>query len=700
MGLALAICGVLAIAQNSSIGGAATNGLGAPGNSVKASGATEAIKSDKAVVVVATGIAPRALAIDPRANVFVTNATAPNRIFTLTGLADLAASGGTSPVGTARLALVAGDGKAGSLGDGGNATGAQFDLKLDSWVRRSGIAVSGDGTIFVADTLNATIRRITGSDSSEPGIVRSIAGRWASKQNVALGEPLGLALDRAGNLYLADYTAGAIDFVPDAVASSAQEEQVQVLAHVLAPASLALTTDGSRAFVASPDTDAVFEIETQTRAIRSVSAFPLQKGEGGEAKSACAGLGPGAQQEASPPAVCPAGIAVDGAGNLFVADANAGSILRVDAQTGQLTTAATGLAAPGEIGFDPSGNLYVAEQGANRIVKFVSMGQGTGNLTITMPNPLPPPPAPRVCPQTGPFDFCDEPTGGSTGEQAFTLTNNGSAAVSGLAISFTGANPGDFQATSNTCGTSLAAGASCTINVEFSPTATGARSAVLTVTDTTSANDQGTANVTGTGDDYELTLNGSPMEQSVVQGGTIKFNFNITPDAVFGGDVTIVCPTNLPALSTCTPSASAVTVTPGTAASFSVTFATTYNGITGGYPGNGWVPGELPRKPRDRNGPSAPLAVVAMVTLMGFAAAFARRWSRRWEKIRRVRPAAICAAAALLLVCGIAWLGGCKKHSIPPGLNTPAGSTNLTIQGTAQNAGRGITITLDVVGPG
>jgi len=703
-GLALATCCVLAIAQNSSPGDSIANEQGAAGAYAKPGSSTEGIKSDKSIVVVATGIAPRALAIDPRTNVFVTNASASNRVFTLTGLTELA-SGNANPAATARLALFAGSGVAGSLGDGGNAVGARFDLKLDSLVKRSGVAVGSDGTMFVADTLNSTIRRIAGSDSSEPGIVRSIAGRWAAKQSVALSEPLGLALDRAGNLYVADYAIGAIDVVADAVESTAQEERVQVLAHVMSPASIALTPDGSKVFVASPDTGAVFEIDTQTRAIRSLSAFPPQKTGAGEVKSACGGgsMGsqPASQQAAAVAAVCPAGIAADGAGNVFVSDANAGSILRLDAETSQLTTAATGLAAPGEISFDAGGDLYVAEQGANRIVKFVSMGQATSNLTITVPNPLPPPPAPRVCPQTAPFDFCDEPTGGSTGEQAFTLTNSTSAAVSGIAISFTGANPGDFQATSNTCGTSVAGnGGFCHINVEFVPTATGSRAAVLNVTD--SAGDTATASVTGTGDDYQFALNGSPMEQSVIQGGVIKFNFNIKPDAVFGGDVAIICPTNLPSLTTCTPNATMVTVTPGAAASFTVTFATTYNGVTGGFPTNGSIPGvRIPRDPGDRNWPGALMATasIAALALIGFALVFARRrlgWSGMDGHVR----ATAIGAVALLLICGVAWLSGCKKSSVPASLNTPAGSTTLTIQGTAQNAGRGITITLDVVGRG
>jgi sugar lactone lactonase YvrE len=690
----------VAIAQRSSLTATSLAANPTRFDNAKAGNALPGIESDKTVAVVATGLAPRALAIDPRGNLLLTNAAAPNRIFMLAGLPEL----GEAPseeANPAALALMAGNGVAGSLGDGGNALAAQFDLKLDSPVMRSGIAATADGTTFVADTLNATIRRISGSDSSEPGIVRSIAGRWASNQNIVLVEPLGVALDRAGNLYIADRAGGAIDVLPAATSSSPGDQPIPALAHVALPASVALTVDGSKAFVASPDLGAVFQIETQARVIRSLAAFPPEKPSvNGEAVSVCASRG---SPEKEHPLVCPAGLAVDGGGNLFVADQNSGSILRLDAKTSLLTTAATGLRSPGDISFDSSGNLYVAEQGAERILKFVSMGEDPSTLTITAPPALPPPPAPRSCPPpasivpVNSFNFCDQPTGGATPTQAFLLTNNGSVAVTGLEMSFVGAYPGDFQAPSNTCGTSLAAGASCTINVDFGPTGSGSRYASLSVSD--AAGDSATANVTGTGDDYELELNASPMEQSVVQGGTLNFNFTITPDAVFGGVVTIVCPSNIPFLSTCTPSASTVTVTPGTPAQFTVTFRTTYNGILGSSPSNGSVPAFLIR--RDRNIPSAPASTVGgLVMLVGLAAfAFLWAWSRFSSDGRPLRAKAV-PIATLLLTFALASLGGCKHGGVAADLNTPPGSTNLIIQGTAQDAGRGISIILDVVGRG
>jgi hypothetical protein len=80
------------------------------------------------------------------------------------------------------------------------------------------------------------------------------------------------------------------------------------------------------------------------------------------------------------------------------------------------------------------------------------------------------------------------PTGVNFGNQAvgtksltkyITLSNKGSVAVS---ITSMGTNLGDF-AESNNCGTSVAAGAKCTIAVTFTPSVTGARSAILSIND-------------------------------------------------------------------------------------------------------------------------------------------------------------------------------------------------------------------------
>ena len=80
---------------------------------------------------------------------------------------------------------------------------------------------------------------------------------------------------------------------------------------------------------------------------------------------------------------------------------------------------------------------------------------------------------------------------------AFTLSSTGTAPLTITRISLVGANPGQFTITSNTCGATLAVGATCTINVAFSPVGAGARTATLQVIDNAPTSPQ-TATLTGT----------------------------------------------------------------------------------------------------------------------------------------------------------------------------------------------------------
>jgi hypothetical protein len=78
--------------------------------------------------------------------------------------------------------------------------------------------------------------------------------------------------------------------------------------------------------------------------------------------------------------------------------------------------------------------------------------------------------------------FGAQNVGTSSPTQTVTLLNPGTATLNISSIALSGTNAGDFAQTNN-CPASLAAGASCTINVTFTPTSAGARSASITVTD-------------------------------------------------------------------------------------------------------------------------------------------------------------------------------------------------------------------------
>src|SRR5207237_919784 len=129
----------------------------------------------------------------------------------------------------------------------------------------------------------------------------------------------------------------------------------------------------------------------------------------------------------------------------------------------------------------------------------------------------------------GSLAFSTQQVGTTSPSQPVTLTNNGSSSLSITSIAITGSNSSDFAQTTN-CGSSVARGASCTINVTFSPTATGTRSASLTVTDNDSGSPQ-IASLTGSG----VTASGSAptlvqVRNNIDTSGTAfaSFSVNIT----------------------------------------------------------------------------------------------------------------------------------------------------------------------------
>ncbi|MGA8220208.1 MAG: choice-of-anchor D domain-containing protein [Candidatus Acidiferrales bacterium] len=619
-------------------------------------------------VVIATGTRARSLAVvsneatsedSGRPSLYLTTADQPNRLFAL-GLA--AAAGRLQAASGAKLAPIAGVGEAGSLGDGGPALAAQLNLKLDSLLMRSGIVTTPDGTIFISDTLNATIRRVAGSGSTEPGVIRSIAGRWAPRESIELVEPMGIALDRAGNLYIADYGANEVLVMRAATAQAPGE--VEMLAHVAQPTSIASTSDGSKVYVSSMGNDTVFAINTRTREIQSVVGIANQ------APACTASQSP----KASPAEICPTGLAVDGGGNVFIADSLANHILRVDAKTSRITIAATQLTAPGEIRFDANGNLFAADQARNRVVEFQELGQAVNAVTLL--------------PSSN--DFGVEPTGGTSPTAPFTLTNSTNAALTNLVVtSFQGADPGDFQTLSSSCTSTLAANSSCTINVAFVPIVVAGRSAQLAVT--YAGAPALTADLTGAGAQYQLAVAGTQnMSVTVIAGMSATYDLQLIPDSNFPTNspytVTFVAPPigspnlssnppgDLPALTATTFAPTSVTVTPGTAVPFTFTIETTsrVTGLLSSVPA-----GLATRPPSSGHPPFFPaLATLAAIAIFTALSAAISRGARRL----RVGPIALL----FLAVAGL--IGGCGGNGKSRIIGTQPGTTSFLVQATVQNA--------------
>jgi len=98
--------------------------------------------------------------------------------------------------------------------------------------------------------------------------------------------------------------------------------------------------------------------------------------------------------------------------------------------------------------------------------------------------------APAVNLSTTSLSFGSQAIAITSAAETVTLTNTGSAALSITGLAVVGAEVGDFREIANTCGGTVAAGAVCTIGVTFTPSASGARAATLSITDNAAGSPQ------------------------------------------------------------------------------------------------------------------------------------------------------------------------------------------------------------------
>ena len=241
----------------------------------------------------------------------------------------------------------------------------------------SGVAVDGGGNVYVADQGNHTIRKVT-----PDGTVTTLAGLAGSSGTndgpgcaARFDHPYGVAVDASGNLYVADMDNGAIRMVTT-------NGVVTTLAG-LAGTQGTLDGTGSVARFSSPHAVAVdhagtvFVADTLNFTIRKVTPDGVVTTIAGIPESS--GSADGAAAAAQ---FCsPTGLALDAAGNVFVADHNNHTIRRLSADgivdtvggvAGGLGSAdGTGSAAqfdhPSGLAADNAGNLYVADTDSNTI---------------------------------------------------------------------------------------------------------------------------------------------------------------------------------------------------------------------------------------------------------------------------------------------------------------------------------------------
>ncbi|HYI94023.1 MAG TPA: hypothetical protein VEX68_10805, partial [Bryobacteraceae bacterium] len=244
------------------------------------------------------------------------------------------------------LTRVAGISKLGYSGDGGPATSARLQLGVvgAGVARPGGLVVDSAGNLFIADTGNHSIRRVSPS-----GIITTLAGNGSMgnsgdggpASSAQLRDPTDVAVDGSGNLFIADYsndrirkvsTGGIITTVAgtgsqgfsgdDGPASSAQ---------LARPAGVAVDGAGN-----------LFIADSYNSRIRKVSPSGIiSTAAGGGIRNAFSGSGDG-EPATSASLWYPAGVALDNIGNLFIADTGNQRIRKVTSNGTITTVAGTG----------------------------------------------------------------------------------------------------------------------------------------------------------------------------------------------------------------------------------------------------------------------------------------------------------------------------------------------------------------------
>lgn len=295
-----------------------------------------------------------------------------------------------------------------TCGDGGPATSALLNLPM-------GIAVDASGNIYIADSSNNRIRKvdaISHNISTVAGATVNNVDNACTNPTLACGDggpatsanldfPTGVAVDAAGNIYIADsgdHRVRVVDHVTGIISRYAGDGGACIDplnlcgdgraadakgTHLRGPSSIALDASGN-GFIADQLDHRIRRVDAATKIITTVAGTGAQgaSGDGGAATSANLNM--------------PFGVYVDSSANIYISDTGNQRIRKVDATTGNISLVAGGgnggdngpatqatLAGPYSIMEDPSGNVYFTDTYNNRIRKLsngvITTFAGTGN---------------------------------------------------------------------------------------------------------------------------------------------------------------------------------------------------------------------------------------------------------------------------------------------------------------------------------
>jgi Abnormal spindle-like microcephaly-assoc'd, ASPM-SPD-2-Hydin len=173
---------------------------------------------------------------------------------------------------------------------------------------------------------------------------------------------------------------------------------------------------------------------------------------------------------------------------------------------------------------------------------------------------------------------------GASATQALTLTNIASGPLPVPVFVTTG----QYSVSTTACGSTIAAGATCPVNVTFSPTVTGPLSGTLGVNSTNLLYSGLSATMTGNGVDFTLTI--SPTTGTVIAGDGTSTTATLTPLAGFSFPISLLCQVNAAVASGCGLTTPTFTPTAVTTVTVNMTTTSQYTVIGyGGFGGRGYL---------------------------------------------------------------------------------------------------------------
>jgi hypothetical protein len=377
---------------------------------------------------------------------------------------------------TQTISTVAGDGTAGFGGDGGPAMSALLNTPAD-------VKLDGAGNFYIADSANHAIRMV----NAATGIIYTIAGVGGQsgysgdggQATLAhLAYPSGIAFDGDHALYISDtgnnvlrkvdLSTGIITTVAGTgVAGYSGDGGAATQGQLNYPWGITVAGDGSL-YIADLSNNRVRKVST-------AGVLTTAAGNGARGYSGDGGAATAAQLNV------PAGVLVDVAGNLYVADSGNQLVRKVSATTGVISTiagipgggaAVDGLAAnmspldgPYAMFMDGPGNLYIADM-FHQLIRILSSSATS-------------------------LSFPEMRVGRVSAPQPVTLENDGNAALSFSAFNLVSNSALDGGSTTCVTGQPVAVDLTCVMGVEFAPTTTGtlvtgSLSAVSTASDSPS----------------------------------------------------------------------------------------------------------------------------------------------------------------------------------------------------------------------